>query len=262
MFAEERQLLIAELVTEYGRVTVNDLATRFNVTPETVRRDLSTLEITRQLRRVHGGAVATDRQSLSEPSLELRQTQRLDEKSRIAAAALAMVPLGRTGSVVLDAGTTTERLADLLCSWQPAPGADPLLVITNAIPIAYKLSGTDAVQLHILGGRVRGLTRAIVGATTIEQLDALRPDIAFIGANGVHPDFGFSTPDSVEAAVKTAIVHSARRVVALADSTKLDEETLVRFATLGQIDTLITDAAPQPELAAALAAADVEVVIA
>lgn len=262
MFAEERQLLIADLVTEWGRVTVQDLASRFNVTPETVRRDLSTLEDNGQLRRVHGGAVSSDRQSLSEPSLEERQAQRLDEKSRIAAAALALVPLDRTASVVLDAGTTTELLADLLLNWCPTPGGDPLLVITNAIPIAYKLSGTDAIQLHILGGRVRGLTRAIVGRTTIEQLEALRPDIAFIGANGVHPVFGLSTPDSVEAGVKIAIVQSARRVVALADSSKLGEETLVRFASLGEIDTLITDALPSPELAAALAAADVEVVIA
>ncbi|MBC7442614.1 MAG: DeoR/GlpR transcriptional regulator [Ramlibacter sp.] len=262
MFAEERQALIADLVSSSSRVTVSELATRFDITPETVRRDLDTLENARQLRRVHGGAVALDRQSMSEPSLEERQTQHHDEKMRIAAAARTMIPSSQTGSIVLDAGTTTELLADLLVDWSPAEPGDELLVITNALPIATKLAGNDELQVYILGGRVRGLTRAVVGPSTIAQLDALRPDIAFVGANGVHSDFGFSTPDAVEAAVKTAIVRSARRVVALADSSKLDKETLMRFAALGEVDVLITDASPSFELAAALAAADVEVVIA
>lgn len=262
MFAEERQLLIAELVAARGRVTVSELATRFDITPETVRRDLSILETTRALRRVHGGAVAIDRLSMSEPSLEERQSQRHVEKSRIAAAALAMIPTSRTGSIILDAGSTTERLAERLADWRPSRPGDTLLVITNAVPIAYMLSGNEAIQLHILSGRVRGLTRAIVGTDATEQLDALRPDIAFVGTNGVDASFGFSTPDAAEAAVKTAIVRSARRVVALADSSKLGEETLVRFAALADIDTLVTDAPPSEELAAALALADVEVVIA
>jgi len=262
MFAEERQALIVDLVSSSNRVTVSELATRFDITPETVRRDLDALESSRQLRRVHGGAVAFDRQSMSELSLEERQTQHHDEKMRLAAAALAMIPASQTGSILLDAGTTTELLADLLVDWAPAAPGDELLVITNAVPIATKLAATPAIRLYILGGRVRGLTRAIVGPSTIAQLDALRPDIAFVGANGVHAEFGFSTPDAIESAVKTAIVRSARRVVALADSSKLDKETLIRFAELGDVDVLITDALPSDELAAALAAADVEVVIA
>lgn len=262
MFAEERQVLITELVAERSRITVSELAERFRITPETVRRDLATLETARQLRRVHGGAVAMNKLSMSEPSLGERQTQRQGEKSRIAAAALALIPASRTGSIILDAGTTTERLAELLVDWQPASPGEQLLVITNAVPIAFKLSGNPEIQLHILGGRVRGLTSAVVGAKTAEQLDVLRPDIAFVGANGVDATFGFSTPDSLEAAVKSAIVRSARRVVALVDSSKLGVETLVRFASLGEIDTLITDAPPSKELAAALFAADVEVVIA
>ncbi|TFC80171.1 DeoR/GlpR transcriptional regulator [Cryobacterium sp. TMS1-20-1] len=262
MFAEERQLLIAALVATEGRVTVTDLAARFTITAETVRRDLDTLEAARQLRRVHGGAVAIDRLSLSEPSLDERQTQRLDEKSRIADAALRMIPASRTGSILLDSGSTTERLAERLAAWTPAVAGDQLLVITNAVPIAAKLSRNDAINLHILGGRVRGLTSAIVGAGTVAQLAALRPDIAFIGTNGISASFGLSTPDSVEAAVKSAIVRAARRVVVLADSSKLDQETLVSFAALAAIDTLITDATPSADLAAALAAADVDVVIA
>lgn len=262
MFAEERQDKIAELVAARSRVTVGELAELFRITAETVRRDLAGLENMRRLRRVHGGAVALDRLSMSEPSLGERQSQHLVEKTRIAAAAAALIPSTRTGSVLLDSGTTTALLAERLTDWAPASPGDALLVITNALPIAHRLSANPELQLEILGGRVRGLTSAIVGATASERLEALRPDIAFVGANGVHAQFGLSTPDSEEAAVKTAIVRSARRVVALADSSKLGEETLVRFAALREIDTLITDARPAEDLVAALAAADVELVIA
>ncbi|MEO6200641.1 MAG: DeoR/GlpR family DNA-binding transcription regulator [Cryobacterium sp.] len=264
MFAEERRRLIAAQVTDRGRVSVADLAARFDITRETVRRDLDALETDRRLRRVHGGAVAVavDRRSLFEAGLAERRTRCFDEKSRIAAAAAAMIPASATVSIILDAGTTTGRLADLLAGWTPHAAGDQLLVITNALPIAYTLSSNEEIQLHILGGRIRGLTRAAIGAGTTEQLDELRPDIAFVGANGVDADFGLSTLHTAEAAVKRAMVRSARRVVALADSSKFGEKTLVRFAALDAIDTLITDAPPSAELAAALAAADVEVVIA
>ena len=90
----------------------------------------------------------------------------------------------------------------------------------------------------------------------------LRPDLAFVGCNGIHAAFVLSTPDPIEAVVKTAIIQTSRRVVVLCDSAKHDQETLMRFASLDEIDTLITDRAPGPELAAALEEADVEVVIA
>ncbi len=262
MFAEERQALIANLVSNLKRVTVAELAARFEITPETVRRDLDSLELARRLRRVHGGAVAIDRMSMSEPSLDERTITRQSEKARIAAAAAKMLPASRTGSIILDSGSTTALLAGHLTRWTPANPGDQLLVITNSLPTAATLSTNTELQLQILGGRVRGLTGAIVGSDTTAQLESLRPDIAFIGTNGVDAEFGFSTPDTVEASVKSAIVRSARRVVALADSSKLDEQTLVRFATLDEVDTLITDAQPSAALTAALDSADVEVVIA
>jgi DeoR family fructose operon transcriptional repressor len=262
MFAEERHQRIAELVGAQGRAGVNELADLFSITQETVRRDLATLEENRILRRVHGGAVALDRLSRSEPSLSERQTQRRDEKQRIAAAAMALIPRTQTVSILLDAGSTTAALAEQLSGWSPAKDGDELLAITNSLPIASSLSNNTHLLLDVLGGRVRGLTSAVVGARATEQLGALRPDIAFIGANGIHADFGLSTPDPVEAATKTAMVRAARQVVILADASKLGVETLVRFATLEEVDTLITSTAPAPDLAAALAAAGVEVVIA
>ncbi|WP_311211632.1 MULTISPECIES: DeoR/GlpR family DNA-binding transcription regulator [unclassified Arthrobacter] len=263
MFAEERQQLISALVAERGRVSVTDLADRFSITTETIRRDLAALEVSGNLRRVHGGAVPSDRLSTREESILERAVQRQIEKLRIANAALALIPELTTGSILLDAGSTTEILADLLAQRTPAAnGNDELVVITHAIPIAGKLSSTPGIALQILGGRVRGLTQAAVGQSTVEAACKLRPDIAFVGANGIHATFGLSTPDPEEAAVKAAFVTSARRVVALADSSKLDSETLVQFATLKDVDTLITDSEPSAELAAALADAGVDVVIA
>lgn len=262
MFAEERHQRIAELVAAQGRVGVNELSDLFAITQETVRRDLAGLEGERVLRRVHGGAVALDKLTRSEPSLLERQGQRFDEKQRIAAAAMALIPQAQTVSLLLDSGSTTAALAERLAAWTPANNGDELLAITNSLPIATVLGGSAHVLLDILGGRVRGLTSSVVGARATEQLGALRPDIAFLGANGIHAHFGLSTPDPIEAATKTAMVRAARQIVILADGSKLGAETLVRFATLEEVDTLITTAAPAPDLAAALAAAGVEVVVA
>ncbi|XAS67766.1 DeoR/GlpR family DNA-binding transcription regulator [Micrococcaceae bacterium Sec5.7] len=267
MFAEERQQLIAELVTGHGRASVTDLADRFSITTETVRRDLAALESTGKVRRVHGGAVAADRFSTTEESIHERTVQRPDQKLRIAQAALALIPAASSGSILLDAGSTTEVLADLLArrtagEASSAEAGTELVVITHAIPIAGRLSSAPGIALHILGGRVRGLTQAAVGQATVEAAHKMRPDIAFIGTNGIHATFGLSTPDPEEAAVKAAFVQSARRIVVLADSSKLDAETLVQFASLKDLDTVITDREPSQELAAALADAGVDVVIA
>ncbi len=266
MFAEERQQLIVELVAASGRASVTDLAERFSITTETVRRDLAALEIAGTVRRVHGGAVSPERISTTEESILERTVQRQPEKTRIAEAALALIPQGRSGSILIDAGSTTEALAELLAARTSentgAAGEAELVVITHALPIAAKLSGESGIALHLLGGKVRGLTQAAVGQSTVDAAGRIRPDIAFIGTNGISAAFGLSTPDPEEAAVKAAFVHSARRIVVLADSSKLDAETLVQFASLKDLDTVITDTTPSPDLAAALADAGVEVVVA
>ncbi|WP_400160050.1 DeoR/GlpR family DNA-binding transcription regulator [Arthrobacter sp. BPSS-3] len=270
MFAEERQQLIVELVAASGRASVTDLAERFSITTETVRRDLAALEAAGSVRRVHGGAVSPERISTTEESILERTVQRPSEKTRIAAAALALIPEDRSGSILIDAGSTTEALAGMLAARSAAGttgagsnGADAeLVVITHALPIAAKLSGETGIALHLLGGKVRGLTQAAVGQSTVEAAGRIRPDIAFIGTNGISAAFGLSTPDPEEAAVKAAFVRSARRIVVLADSSKLDAETLVQFASLKDLDTVITNSNPSPALAAALSDAGVEVVVA
>ncbi|KQM25858.1 MULTISPECIES: DeoR/GlpR family DNA-binding transcription regulator [unclassified Frigoribacterium] len=262
MYATERHESIAEALRSAGRVSVSDLALRLDVTAETVRRDLDALEQAGLLQRVHGGAVAAGRSSVSELSLSERETRHSPEKTSVAQAAAHLVPPTFTGSIALDAGTTTAAVAAELARWTPATPGTVLTVITNAVPIAALLQHSPHVDLHLLGGRVRGLTSAAVGTSTVEQIQALRPDIVFVGANGVSAGFGLSTPDEFEGAVKSAYVRAGRRVVAVVDQTKHGEEALVRFARLAEIDTVVTDAPPAPDLGEALELADVEVIVA
>ena len=261
MYALERHEHIAEAIESRGRVTVSQLSDSLGVTAETVRRDLDQLERQGVLRRVHGGAVAAGKSSLAESTVADRIDRAREAKVAIARAALRLIGEGFSGSVLLDAGTTTGALAELLAHWSPSAGEE-LTVITNSVPIAAVLHHNPAIDLHLLGGSVRGVTSAAVGVTTIDQLAHLRPDVAFLGANGFTAEFGLSTPDEREASVKAAMIRSARLAVALVDSTKLGDEALYRFAELRELDTLISDRDPEGTLSAALDAHGVEVVVA
>ncbi|MCT9820355.1 DeoR/GlpR family DNA-binding transcription regulator [Microbacterium sp. W1N] len=260
MYATERHEHIAQLITTDGRVSVVDLARRFEVTTETVRRDLDQLERAGLVRRVHGGAVSRTRVSTAESSLAERSLVRSEAKDAIARSAVDLLPAELRGSVYLDAGTTTAALATYLAA--ATVSTAPLEVVTHSMTVAHLLAGAPGLQVTAIGGRVRGLTAAAVGAGAVAAVGRLRPDIAFLGTNGLSAGFGLSTPDPDEAAVKEAIVRGAGRVVVLADSEKFDAELLVSFAQLSDIDVLVTDAAPTGPLADALAAADVEVVLA
>jgi len=262
MYAMERQEHILTTLAQTGRVSVAGLADELNVTAETIRRDLDVLERGGHVRRVHGGAVSASRASLAETTVIERTGRRTEAKRAIARAALALVPPTFTGSIVLDAGTTTGALAEALATWQPDAGVPPLTVYTNSVPIAALLHGNPNLVVRIIGGTVRGITSAAVGPTAIAQLADIRPDIAFIGTNGLSAEFGLSTPDELEAQVKGTMVDQSRLTVVLVDASKHDDEALHRFACLDQVDVLITDAPPGPALAAALDEAEVEVRVA
>ena len=255
LYAEERQQAMAQLVTERGRVSVSEIADQFAVTTETVRRDLSVLERMGLLRRVHGGAVPASALAVIEAGLGERDQAHPDEKDRIARAALDLLPPA-DGTVLLDAGSTTSRLASLL------PRDLRLTVVTHAVPVAARLAGSAQIELHLLPGRVRPTTQAAVGADTVLALGRLRADVAFLGTNALSTEHGLSTPDSEEAATKRAMVGAARRVVCLADSSKIGMEAPLRFAELSEVDVLVTDRGIGADQRRALVRAGVEVVIA
>jgi len=255
MYAEERQQAIATLIGQRGRVSVADLSELYGVTTETVRRDLAVLDRTGLIRRVHGGAVPAAALTAIELGTAEREHSRAGEKDRIAKAALDLLPPSG-GSVLFDAGTTTARIAALL------PADRDLISVTNSLPIAARLTGNAGVRLHLLGGRVRGVTQAAVGAETLRMLGDLRVDVAFIGTNAFTAAHGLSTPDSEEAAVKRAMIASAGQVVVVADSTKLGREDFVRFAAVDAVDVLVTDSDLRPSMHDELTGSDIQVVIA
>jgi DeoR family transcriptional regulator, fructose operon transcriptional repressor len=255
VYAEERQQAIAELVISKGRASVADLARAYDVTTETVRRDLAALDRAGILRRVHGGAVPVRALRVVEPGVIERETTRADYKDAIARAALEFLPISG-GSMLLDAGTTTGRVAALL------PPDRDFVAVTNSVPIAARLSTMPSISLQLLGGRVRGLTQAAVGEPALRLLDSLRVDVAFIGTNAISVAHGLSTPDSEEAAVKRAMVRSANHVVVVADSSKVGREDLISFAAIDRVDVLVTDSEMTPNDRDELTEAGVEVVIA
>ncbi|MDG4831349.1 DeoR/GlpR family DNA-binding transcription regulator [Solwaraspora sp. WMMD1047] len=251
MYAEERQQEIVRLARAEGRVDVTTLAETLNVTAETIRRDLTTLERVGVLRRVHGGAIPVERIGF-EPALATRDSVLIDEKERIAKAALAELP--EEGAVILDAGTTTARLA------QAIPGDRELTVVVNSPVLASTLGTRTNLNVLLLGGRVRGKTLATVDDWALRPLADMYVDIAFLGTNGCSVERGLTTPDPAEAAVKRAMIAAARRTVVLADHTKIGNDYLARFGALSDIDLLISDSGLDEDLVADLETAGVRVV--
>lgn len=251
MYAEERHQEILRLARADGRVDVAALADTFKVTAETIRRDLTTLERAGALRRVHGGAIPVERLGF-EPALATRDSVLTDEKERIAKVALAEVP--DEGAIILDAGTTTARLAQAL------PADRELTVVVNSPVIATMLGTRANLNVLLLGGRLRGRTLATVDDWALRPLDDIYVDVAFIGTNGLSVERGLTTPDPAEASVKRAMIGAARRVVLLADHTKIGNDYLARFGALTDLDLLITDTGLDDDLASDVEAAGVRVV--
>lgn len=252
MYPEERQQWIVEHARTVGRVEVATLSDDLDVTTETIRRDLKVLERHGLLRRVHGGAIPVERLGF-EPGLAARDAVLTAEKERIAKAALAELPA--EGSILLDAGTTTARLAEAL------PLDRELVVLTNGLPTAMSLSSRPNLTVLLVGGRVRGRTLAAVDSWALHALSDSYVDVAFLGTNGVSVERGLTTPDTTEAAVKRAMVKAARRTVLLADHTKVGNDHLARFADLDDIDVLITDSGVEPDDAERLRSRGPRVVI-
>lgn len=253
MYAAERQQRIIAEARRAGRVEVNALADSLGVTTETVRRDLTALERRGSLRRVHGGAIPVERLEV-EPTLATRTGRLSEVKRRIAARALDELPIG--GSIILDSGSTTAAVAELL-----PPDLD-LTVLTNSLAAATVLATHPGITLYLLGGRVRGATGAAVGDWATGALGGVTVDVALIGTNGLSVTRGLTTPDQSESLVKRAMVTAARKCVLLTDSSKAGDDHLHRFAQVADIDVVITDTDLGDDVAAELRAAGPEVVTA
>jgi DeoR family fructose operon transcriptional repressor len=232
LFPAERQQMILALTRQKGRVDVGELSQRFGVTTETIRRDLGYLEQRRALRRVHGGAVAIP-QSHFVPDLQEREVTRATEKRAIARRAVQEVPA--EGAVLIDSGTTCACLAEMF------PADRDLTVVTNSLPIAQTLLASPRLTILHVGGRVRPQTRASVDQWALRALSEVAVDVLFLASYGVSVRRGLTTPDPSEGAIKRAMVAAARRIVVLADHSKLGAEHLSIVSPLSAVDLLITD---------------------
>jgi DeoR family transcriptional regulator, fructose operon transcriptional repressor len=228
----ERHRQIYRLALKHGSVDVSELAQRFDVTTETIRRDLSELQDRELLQRVHGGAVLIERHN-HEPMVEARDMQNADEKLAIGRLASSEVP--QHGTVMIDSGSTGQRLAEVLTL---APGVS---VTTNSLVTALTLARRGVQELSVLGGGVRTNTFAMVDAQTVEEVRAMRVDLLFISCDGLSLSRGLTTPYQEEHYLKRAMIASARRVVALVDQSKFGNDQTFCFAGFQDIDVLVTD---------------------
>jgi DeoR family transcriptional regulator, aga operon transcriptional repressor len=246
----ERLDTILDGLASHGSVSVAELARRLAVSEATVRRDLELLEDQRLLARTHGGAVT--RGVAYELPLRYRGLQHAAEKRRIAAAAAALAPDGL--AVGLTGGTTTTEVARVLAE------RESLTVVTNAINIASDLAIRPNIKLVVTGGVARPESYELVGPQAEATLAGINLDVVFVGADGVDARTGVTTHQEIEAHTNRALIDRARRVVVVADRTKIGRVTFARICDIRAVHTLITDDEADGDALAAIAGADVEIV--
>ncbi|MFE2042122.1 DeoR/GlpR family DNA-binding transcription regulator [Streptomyces sp. NPDC059477] len=241
LLAEQRRALILDEVRRRGGVRVNELTRRLGVSDMTVRRDLDALARQGVLEKVHGGAVPLVDASTHEPGFEAKSGLELNAKADIARAAAELVAPG--AAIALSGGTTTYALAQQLLD------VADLTVVTNSVRVAdvfhaaqRSVGPRPGAATVVLTGGVRTPSDSLVGPVADQAIAALHFDLLFLGVHGIAPGAGLSTPNLAEAETNRRLVHSARRVVVVADHTKWGTVGLSSFATLEQIDTLVTDA--------------------
>ena len=231
MLTDERRAVILEHLRVQGRVLASDLLDEFDVSADTVRRDLRELDQAGLLRRVHGGALPRLGDTTTFPA---RARRAPEAKASIGRRAAELVADGQV--VVLDGGSTTLELARAL---SPDLRAS---VITNCPPIAMQLADHPGVEVTVIGGTLRPRSRVTLGAAAVDALRSIRADVLFLGVCGLHPEIGVTVEDSEERHVKAAMIDGAAEVVGLADHDKLGTALPFVVAPLTSLTQLVTDA--------------------
>lgn len=234
MFAEERQRKILEILNRDRRAEADVLAATLNVSRETIRRDLKSLEKDGQVHRTHGGALIS--KPLSEEPFSSRIRQRTAEKRAIAAAAAQLVEPGQCCFV--DAGSTTASFAPALAT---VPG---IAVITNALEVAMAVHlAQPHAEVLLLGGVLGRDVPATFGGVALDQLASLRADVAFVSPVGIDAEAGVSYFDLGEADIARTMFKRARRRIVLADASKCGVVSRAVVCDCAEVDVLVTDCA-------------------
>ncbi|HEC60873.1 MAG TPA: DeoR/GlpR transcriptional regulator [bacterium] len=234
MFVEERKVKILEYIEENKKATVAQLCDNFKVSSATIRNDLRDLESSNLILRTHGGAMLKTKTGFELES-DHRQIQNLEAKREIAQTALGLIEDGDT--IILDTGTTTTELSGLLNK------KHNLTVVTNDLGIALLLEEFDMVNVMLMGGILRKHFHCTLtfGTTGKTMLSGLTVDKAFMGVNSFSFKKGASTPDINQAETKKLMISIAATVILLCDSSKLGQTSFAQFATIEEIDTLVTN---------------------
>nr|WP_255547773.1 DeoR/GlpR family DNA-binding transcription regulator [Crassaminicella indica] len=221
LLTERRHEIILEILKQKGSVRINELVEATSTSESTIRRDLTFLESVNALKRVHGGATLL-KGRFNEPSYGEKQDQYVQEKTMIARYAASLIEDG--DCVYLDAGTTTFKMIQFL-------NKKDIIVVTNGLKHIDMLVEKD-INAYIVGGKVKSRTKAVIGTDALKNIEKFRFDKCFMGMNGIHLDYGFTTPDSEEAILKDTAINLSREAFVLADESKFGEVAFVKVADL------------------------------
>ncbi|RMF12953.1 MAG: DeoR/GlpR family transcriptional regulator [Gammaproteobacteria bacterium] len=251
MAHEHRHDQIVALVRERGFVSIDELARHFGVTPQTIRRDINTLDTEQRVKRYHGGAALPP--STSNTAYTERKISLLGEKQRIAEAIARRIP--NQSSLFINIGTTTETIAQALLRHEG------LTIITNNLHVASILSTKEDFTVIIAGGRVRTKDGGIIGEATVDFVRQFKCDYAIIGISGIDEDGDLLDFDYQEVRVAQAIIESSRKVFVAADHTKFGRKAVIRLGPVSAATHIFTDRLPSSDMVAILEHAGVNLVV-
>jgi DeoR/GlpR family transcriptional regulator of sugar metabolism len=240
------------LLRHEGTVRIATLASAFDVTTETARRDLDELAANDALKRTYGGGAS--RSLTDEPGIGVRSQTNAVERAAIARTAARMVEAG--DALMIDGGSTTRIFAQTLAARELR-----LSVLTNCLPVARALGTNPHCRTILCSGDYVMREDGVYGSDASDFIRRFKANKAFIGAGGVTTD-GVTDADSLSAAIKRAMMERSDRTILLVDSSKYDQVQFERVCALEDIDELVSEAGPPKRLAASLKSAAVRVVIA
>lgn len=234
---QERRNYIKKRLIADGSIKVSELTGFFDVSSETIRKDLIYLEEKGIAKKEYGGAVALS--SAFEPSFKIKSVTHLEEKTRIANEALGRIENGM--SLILDAGSTVFALAKALAIYRD------ITVFTNGLKAAQALDEYD-ITTYVLGGRIRSNSNAIVGNWALRNLREIKVDLAVLGTSGFCDREGPCVEGFSEAAIKSAMIESGNKVIVIGDASKSKKQAVIEFAKWREIDEFITDSRIDSEI--------------
>jgi len=252
MFIEERLNKILELVQEKSRVTVREASGYLSVSADTIRRDFSRLSERKLVLRTHGGIMSKESVTF-DPGMTEKVVQHQSEKEAIARRAAALVTDSET--IVIDAGTTAERLVKFLADKKG------ITVLTDALNVAVETTRRN-ISTIILGGIIRNSTLGITGPDAVQMIHHYHVDKLFLAVSAISVTKGLMTPNRMEAEVKKELIQIANQVIVIADHSKIHKTALYSFGSIDEVDVLVTDNAADPDFVKELQGREIEVILA